>query len=197
MRKLRILVDMDNIIVDMTPRWLAMYNRDHHDNVTMEDLKTWHISKHVKIGDKIHDYLYQERFFLDAPPMNGAIPTLRCLQEEGHHVVIVSAPSWPGNSATDKITWVREKMPWFNKRDIFLGHHKFMVKGDVFIDDSPENIRLYRQEWGPAARIMTIVHPFSGPAKHMVDVYAESYKNPMQAWAIIKAEIDKLADQET
>lgn len=196
MRRLRILVDMDNIIVDMTPKWLKMYNRDHHDNVTMEDLKTWHISKHVKIGDKIHDYLYQERFFLDVPPMNGAIPTLRCLHEEGHHVRVVSAPSWPGNSATDKISWCREWMPWLNKRHISLMHEKYMLKGDVFIDDSPENIRLYREEWGQKAKIMTIVHPFSEPARPLVDVYAESYKNPIQAWAIIKAAIDKVADEE-
>lgn len=194
MKKLRILVDMDNIIVDMTPKWLEMYNRDHDDNVTIDDLKTWHIVNHVKGGNKIYDYLYAEGFFLNVPAVGGALLRLEELHESGHHVCIVSAPSHPGNSASDKITWVRKHMPWMNKRDIFLCHNKYMVKGDVFIDDSPDNIQAYRAHW-PEAKIMTIAYPFNQEVRQLCNVFAESYKQPESAWSIIKTEVDVLAER--
>jgi 5'(3')-deoxyribonucleotidase len=194
MRKLRILVDMDNIVVDLTQKWLDLYNRDHGDNVTIDDLKTWHIANHVRIKHNIHEYLYSERFFLDVEPMDGALNALKAFHDDGHHVVIVSAPSHPGNSASDKITWIREKMPWFNKRDIILGHHKHFVKGDVFIDDSPDNIRAYRAAW-PDSKIMTIAYPFNRVVSQLCDVFAEDYKKSAQAWLTILDEVDKFAER--
>jgi hypothetical protein len=142
----------------------------------------------------MNDYLYSERFFLDVDPIPGAIETIKEWKEEGHEVIIVSAPSWPGNSATDKITWVKERMPFFNKRDMFLGHHKWMIRGDILIDDSPDNIKLHRQEWGTQTRIMTIAYPFNEPVKHLVDVFALDYLNPLKAWAELKLAVERLAN---
>lgn len=175
---------MDSIIVSLTQKWLDMYNRDHGDKVTMEDIKTWDISNHVKIGQKINDYLYMDGFFLDVPAVEGAIETLQKIIALGHHVFIVSAPSWPGNSASDKITWVRRHLPFINKRDIFLCHHKYMVKGDILIDDSPGNLKLYKQHW-PLARTMTISYPYNETMRGLVDVHADGYADPKKAWNTI------------
>lgn len=194
-KKFKILVDMDAIVVALTEKWLALYNKDHNDTVTIEDLKTWNIYNHVKIGQRMNDYLYSDRFFLDVDPIPGAIEAVRHLMLD-HHVYIVSAPSWPGNSASDKISWVKKHMPFFNKRDIFLGHHKHMIKGDILIDDSPDNIRAYRAEWGTQARIMTIAYPYNKPVESLTDVYAESYKQPEQAWFFIREAVARASRNE-
>lgn len=191
MQKLDVLIDMDAIIVALTQKWLGFYNRDHNDTVKVSDLKNWNVSKHVKIGQKINDYLYGPDFFLDVDALEGAIEYVEKIKNLGHNVVIVSSPSWPGNSATDKISWVKKNMPYFNKRDIFLCHHKHMIKGDIFIDDSPDNITLYRQHW-PNAKIMTIAYPYNEAVKHLVDVYAEGYADTKTAWATIFKAIDEL-----
>lgn len=194
MKRLRILVDMDNIVVDLTQKWLDQYNKDHNDNVTIDDLKTWHIAHHVKVPQSVmHGYLYSDRFFLDVEPMEGAIEALEELHSMKHHVCILSAPSHPGNSATDKITWIKDHMSWFNKRDIFLGHHKHFVKGDWFVDDSPDNIRAYRAEW-PTSKIATIAYPFNREVRQLCDVFAESYKQSAQAWREIVANIKRHAE---
>lgn len=191
MNTLKILVDMDSIIVALTQKWLNLYNKDHDDTVTLEHLKTWNVASHVKIGQKINDYLYTEGFFLDVPAMEGAIETLKKIQDLGHEVYIVSAPSWPGNSASDKITWARKNLPFINKRDIFLCHHKHMVKGDVFIDDSPDNLKLYRQHW-PTAITMTIAYPYNESMKGLVDVHADGYADSKKAWNTIFEAIESL-----
>lgn len=190
MKHLRILCDLDAIVADLTKKWLEHYNRDHSDSVTKEDITSWHMANHVKIGEDVHKYLYEPGFFLDLEPLPGAIESLRAMKESGHHVVIVSAPSWPGTSAQDKISWVKKHLPFLNKRDIFLGHHKHMLKGDVFIDDSPTNITAYRKEWGAAARIMTIAHPYNESVKSLVNVFADGYKDTAKAWDTIRRAID-------
>lgn len=175
---------MDSIIVSLTQTWLDAYNKDHEDTVTMEDIKTWNVSNHVKIGQKINDYLYKDGFFLDLPAIEGAIETLKKIQDLGHNVYIVSSPSWPGTSASDKITWARKHLPFINKRNIFLCHQKHMVKGDILIDDSPDNLKMYKQHW-PAARTMTIAYPYNALMKGLVDVHADDYADPKKAWNTI------------
>ncbi len=185
-----ILCDMDGIVVDLTKKWLATYNRDHDDNLTIADLTEWELSKHTKKGAKINDYLYSPNFFLDVDPIYGAIEGLKELQDAGHHVVILSAPSWPGNSATDKISWIKKHAPFLNKRDIILGHNKFLVKGDVLIDDSPTNIQSYRAHW-PTSKIMTIAYPFNQKVRQLCDVYAEGFNDTKAAWTTIVSEINR------
>lgn len=195
-KRKRVLVDLDNITVDLTKKWLDLYNRDFGDTLTVADITSWHIANHVKCSqEEMHEYLYSDRFFLDVEPMPGAIEALKEIHDavdaEGKprfHLLIVSAPSHPGNSATDKITWVRERMPWFNKRDISLMHHKHMLDGDWLVDDSPDNIRAYRAE-RPTAKIATIAYPFNREVRQLCDVFAESYWQSAQAWREIVSSI--------
>lgn len=198
MKPLRILCDLDAIVADLTKKWLERYNRDYADNVTKEDNKHSRMERNVKIGEKIIDYLYEDGFFRDLEPLPGAIKSLRALWDDGHQIVIASAPSWPGTSAQDKISWVREHLPFIKKRSIFLGHEKYMLKGDIFIDDSPDNIKQYRDEWDQykqwhQPKIMTIAHPYNESIRDIVDVYAQSYKNTEIAWGTILKAIHKVA----
>lgn len=183
---------MDGIVVNLTKKWLNMYNKDHDDNLTIDDLKEWELSKSVKKGAKINDYLYTPNFFLDVDPIDGALQGLKALQDAGHHVVILSAPSWPGNSASDKISWMRKHAPFINKRDIILGHNKFLVRGDVLIDDSPTNIQSYRAHW-PSATIMTISYPFNQSVKQLCDVFAESHLDTRAAWDTLVTAVNSVA----
>lgn len=192
-KKLTILVDMDSIIVALTQKWLELYNAEHGDTVIMSDVKKWDMSHNVKIGQDIYKYLYRPGLFEEAQPLPGALEALKEIHKKGHHIVIVSAPSHPGNSASAKISWIRQHMPWFNKRDIILGHHKHLVKGDVFIDDSPDNIELYRRHWKDST-IMTIAYPYNEEVKTLVDIYAEDFQNTEKAWARITGEIQLVAN---
>lgn len=180
---------MDGIIVNLTQKWLNLYNRDHDAQLEIADIKEWELSKSVKKGVKINDYLYTPNFFLDVDPIEGALEGLKAIQDAGHHLVILSAPSWPGNSATDKITWMQRHAPFVNKRDIILGHNKFLVRGDILIDDSPTNIQSYRAHW-PLAKIMTIAYPFNQKVRQLCDVFAEGFSNTKNAWKTIVSEIN-------
>ena len=192
-RSLRILCDMDSIIVNMSQKWIDLYNKDHNEKMTMDDVKNWDMAHNVKIGEKIYEYLYSHEFFLNVDPIEGALEALQTFQKEGHHLVIASAPSWPGNSASDKLSWLKKHAPFINKRDVMLGHNKYMLKGDVLIDDSPDNIESYFKHW-PQADIMTIAYPYNASVAGLTSVYAESYKDTKSAWKQIVEGVEKLSN---
>lgn len=182
---------MDSIITDLTHHWLSRYNADHGDNKTKADITDWQMHTCIPIKFKIYDYLYEPGFFADLPAIPGALVALESLVKLGHNIIVASAPSWPGTSASDKISWIQKHAPFIHKRNMMLGHHKYLLKGDVFIDDSPTNIEDYRAAW-PETPIMTIAHPYNQHIKPLTNVFAEDYAHTEVAWAAILEAITKI-----
>lgn len=190
MKKLRILLDLDAILVDLLSEWLAWYNQQWKDNLTIEDITSWHIHDHVKCGNRIYEFFRGSKNYEKAKVIPGAAKAVRALHEDGHEIFIVSASS--GSTAKSKHVHVGRVAEYLPSERIILAHRKDVVKGDVFIDDSPDNLRAYRAAW-PAAKVMTIAYPYNRPLKDQVDVFAESYAQPEQAWEQIYTAIQKHA----
>lgn len=190
MRKLTILCDMDEIIVDLLGHWLNLYHVDSGHLVHKGQVDMWEMEKLLPPGtppEAILKYLKQPGFFLKAPPMPGAIESIRLLMSYGHEVIIVTSQAGH-ESAAEKLYWIEEHMPFFPMKNIFLGHLKYKVKGDVLIDDGPHNIEPYRKNW-PNSFIATIALPYNRRVKHLCDVYAEDWSTPETAWDTIREEI--------
>jgi 5'-nucleotidase len=190
--KLRILCDLDEITAQLLKKWLAKYNADHNDTLDINTVVWDGLKKQSKIGDKIYEYLHQPGFFADLEPVDGAIEALKEFKDDGHHVVILSAPSYPGSSAVDKLDWIHKHLPFIHKRDVMLGWHKFMMKGDVLIDDSPVNIKEYRKAW-PDAHILTIAYNHNKEVAHLTNLYAHDANNTAAAWKAIRGYVKGIA----
>ncbi len=182
MKRLTLLVDMDDIVVDLQPSWFAAYNRGWNDHVTPEMMTDWDVSRFAKHGKAIFEPLGWRDFFRELPEMPGAVAALRELQDEGHDVHLVSAA--PNAEAhKGKVEWVfADHMPWLPKKNLWLGHRKAMLRGDVLFDDGPHNLLDYRAAW-PGARIATIEHPYNRHALASCDLVAGHYTEPEAAWA--------------
>lgn len=86
-------VDVDDVVLDLVGEWIGLYNADHGDTLTIDDVKTWTISDVVKAecGTKIYDYLKHPTLYETMPPVEGAIEGVRALREMGHRVVFVTS----------------------------------------------------------------------------------------------------------
>ena len=190
MKKLTILCDLDEIAACLLDKWLGEYNEDNNDNVTVSKLTSYKIHAHVKIGEDIYKYIDKDEFFSDLKPMPGAVDALTSLANDGHNVVFASA-HFNADSAKSKIKWVKKHFG-FSHDKVILIHQKFMLRGDVFIDDSPHKIKDYREAW-PHAQILTISYPFNQSVRGIVDLMADDYANPVAAWASILTYIRELS----
>ena len=139
-----IAIDMDDVLNNLMPTWLQLYNRDYGDTRSAIDIVDWDVWKHVKIecGRKIYDY-HTPELFLACSPMPGAQRVTQKLQDDGHDLMVVSA-CWDPEIEAAKRQWLGEHFPWLKQdRCHFVpkGREKREHPADVLIDDGLHNFK--------------------------------------------------------
>lgn len=79
--------------------------------------------------------------FRDLKPIKGAIEAVNMLLDAtNYNVYFLSTAPWDNPSAwTDKRLWIEEQFGNKINRRLILTHRKDFVKGDILIDDRPNN----------------------------------------------------------
>lgn len=172
-----LLFDLDGICCNLMKKWLAVYNRDYHDNLRPEDITSWDWEKFVKpeCGKRIYHYLNRPGFFADLEPIEGCVESLERLAAICELVVVTASPR---QAAGDKIAWVRRHLPMVPRGNIVITHRKDLVRGDFMFDDAPKNLANH-----PAIRIM-MDYPYN---RHFHDCYR------VHSWAEAERLIRRLA----
>lgn len=187
---MRILVDMDDTIVDMTPTWYDIYNRENNFNLTRESVKSWDTHKYVPTGKAIFEILKRPGFFRHLPAIPGALEAVEELMRDGHQVYLVTAAF--SEAASDKMLWVEQYMPWFPMKNIVVTHSKYLLRADVLIDDGPHNIIEFRES-NPRAYIATIEYEYNKVARDSADLMVPGHKDFLGAWSKILECVRKYA----
>ncbi len=188
-KKLTILVDLDSITADLQEKWYEAYNAEYDDNITNDDILTWDTHKYVKpeCGKRIYKY-FTPSLFKSLNPIKGAIKGLKALVDAGHEVVFVTAS--PKGCSEAKFSWVKEHCPFI--KEVIMAHKKYLILGDVLIDDSPSNIISYR-EHHPHANIFTIAYPYNESVEGLTDLRLGSWRDTEAAWEGFVKAIEELA----
>ncbi len=191
MKKLTILCDLDGIVADLLGEWIRRANELHGTDIKLEQVDRWDIHECVPMGHAIYKLLTPS-LFAAIKPVPGAVEALKSFHDAGHDVTIVTASASDPGTAAAKIAWVREYLPWMDRKDVFIGHKKHLIRGDVLIDDSPENILAYRKAW-PDAQIVTIAYPYNAEVRFVTNFRAHSHQHFASAWSSIRSYVDALA----
>ncbi len=141
--KLRILIDMDNVVAGLLEKWLFVYNSKYADNLTAADISTWQIDNHTtKCSIKqFYELIEPNGFFAELDVLPDAIEVTKRLQDKGHELYFVTAT--PHNAPTagyDKYLWCNTYFPHIGMSNVIMSHKKDMIKGDLLLDDGPINL---------------------------------------------------------
>jgi len=149
MRKPRILLDCDGVLttsfVDRVCEILRANNHDAHPH----HIEQWDIMKHFKIPkhaeETIYEKMEQKGVAFDFEPAPGAVEFVRELHTWAD-VYVVTSPMGGKHWPHDRQRWLKH---WF---DIPANHvlnikHKFVVKGDVLVDDKLSNLTEWHMEF--------------------------------------------------
>lgn len=183
MKKLRIIVDLDSIVVDFMEGLWDSIEAEHGIRGTTDTVTDFY-GLHKGLPDDFkgdtNSHFHRPGFFEGLQPLAGAIEGLKRLTAAGHEIVIASSHCTP-HSAAEKILWCKEQLPFVDQKKIFIGHSKYMISGDVLIDDHIANAKAFR-EAQPNALILTIAYPYN---KDDGDVYhqrVDGHRDPGKAW---------------
>ena len=134
---MRILVDMDNIIVDWLGACLELFDMPPHykeraDDYSMAGLFTdghW---------EMIDEAMHRTGWWIGLPFLApNVLDILRGWKRIGYEVIILSHP-WCAESAAGKHEWVKRRLPFLGPDHLVLAKHKHWLNGDILIDDRSE-----------------------------------------------------------
>ena len=139
MKRLTILFDADDVLENLVECWVNALNDKYGLAVKIEDIKSWSISDFFPIErKKVYSILFEKSLWESLSAKTNAVSTLKRLKEEGHTVKIVTN-SHPETVAV-KCRWIVANFPFLSWRDIIIAADKQLIRGDVLIDDKPENL---------------------------------------------------------
>ena len=141
MKRLTILIDMDDTIENLCDVWVDYLNKRYDTHVLTEDLTNWDMSKNFsKLSqDQIYEPLSERRFWNLVKPLPGAVENILKLKQLGHNILIVTAAS--PDSVRLKLECVLFRyFPYIRYKNVIITSQKQLIMGDILIDDAPHNL---------------------------------------------------------
>lgn len=138
---------MDEVMADALSEHLLRYNRDHNENLTLDDLHGRAIWDVVGIDrhNSLESYLRSEDFFESLAVMPESQRVMRRLQED-YEVFIATAAMEVPTSFHQKFRWLEKHFPFIPPSHIVYCGDKGIIHADFLIDDNPRQLRRFRGE---------------------------------------------------
>lgn len=139
---MKILCDMDGVIADFLTMFVEDYNKVAHTSFKADEVSDFYLEK-CGFDKTISKNIYGNYgFFRNLKPIHGAVEGIQKLMNIGHEVYICTAVPFNKGCFDGKIAWLSEHMPWFPLDNFIATKSKFMIDGDVIIDDGIHNLNI-------------------------------------------------------
>jgi len=143
--RLRIAVDMDEVIADSFSKHLRHYNEQTGENLTREmvsqnGLKPLIPDQHRETYNRVP---FADNFFGDLELIDGSRTALEKLNQQ-HDVFITSAAMDVPTSFDAKYKWMEKHFPFIPPARIVFCGDKHIINADVLIDDRSRHFKKFR-----------------------------------------------------
>lgn len=144
-RRLRVAIDMDEVIADSIGKHLRAYNDTFDEQLSRADLAGCGIEGAVPDGRvaAVNALLEAPGFFRDFEVVPGSCEAIRVLSER-YEVFIASAAMEVPSSFADKYAWLREHFPFVPPSHLVFCGDKAILDADYLIDDTPRHFKGFR-----------------------------------------------------
>lgn len=146
--------DVDDCVANLSDVWIARYNKDWHDNLKINQITNWDVSRFVKpeLGKNVFKYFEMPDLYDEIIPVKGAKEGVAELRKMGHRIVFVT--SMTEGCAGRKYKWLKQ-YGFIDRIDDYVEmRDKSLLYADCLIDDNWSNISgfkfcgiLYDRPW--------------------------------------------------
>ena len=143
-RRLRIAIDMDEVMADALTEHLRRYNTAYGANVRPIDLHGRHLEETVPPEQRTAvEAMYDASFFAVLDVMPGCLEVVRDLASR-HDILIVTAAMDVPCSFDAKFRWLERHFPFIPASNIVFCGDKGLVDADYLIDDRPRHFPRFK-----------------------------------------------------
>lgn len=174
--------DVDGVLGDFHSVFLGIGNKLLGKNYRHEDATTWDIDEVFgPDSDKIWKVINTTpKLVQNMPVYKEWLELLQVLGQLGHRINIVTSP------VVTSPYWMFERYTWlfglgFTEEQIFMGTDKEYLRGDVLVEDKPENCERWVKENRGLA--LLVDRPWNASAQLTKNVIRT--KSPVEARAFI------------
>lgn len=151
-----VLLDFDDVLFDFLGTVNRKYNEITGETLSVNDYKTWDLSE---TGD-IHIYMQiikDPNLWFDMPEKAGAMEAVQELINDGRWNVFICTACTTLQEYVVKVGLIEQKIPRFDTSKILNITDKYLIRGDVLIDDKVENLdKSFR--YGTKGILMSMPH---------------------------------------
>ena len=133
-----VLFDMDDVITDCLGGLIDEWNSQNNTNFKRKDVNKWDIDSCLGAG--AHKIFFQKGFFRNLKVKNGSVKVIQELIESTRYDIYIVTACQSVQEIEEKILWLEEHIPGFNLKRFIACREKYMIRGDVIIDDRTENL---------------------------------------------------------
>jgi 5'-nucleotidase len=146
------LIDMDDVLADFDGEFYRRWNERHPERkiVPPEERKHFYIKNELpaEYGPLVSEINSEKGFILALPEIDGGVAGVNELLNAGNEVYICTAPlDKYHNCVLEKYEWVEQHMGFDWTKRLILTKDKYLVRGDILIDDKPDIKFAERAVW--------------------------------------------------
>lgn len=140
-----IFVDMDDVLADTYGKHIELYNKEHQQKLHINQISSGEMWQNVpeEFHPSIRQHALRSGFFRDLEPIKDAIQVMEALYNK-HEVYIATAATQFPNSLIEKSQWLAEHMPFITWQHQIMCGDKFILDGDLLIDDRIYNLEHFK-----------------------------------------------------
>ena len=137
--KYLIAVDLDGVLWDLVNPWIKKYNQITKEDVKVENLKSYQISKYVEHSGILWYLLEMSDFWDNVWPYNCTKEAIAKLQaRDDIELVVLTNSSY--KTAHHKFKRLFDVLPMLKCEDIIIAEKKHLIAADYLIDDYENNL---------------------------------------------------------
>ncbi|UUZ79630.1 hypothetical protein LJK88_31595 [Paenibacillus sp. P26] len=139
----RIAIDMDEVVADFNTKHLRVFNRDYHENLTVNDLMGTRLRElRPHLQKEIIAYLQDPTFFRDLDVMKDSQQVIRELSERYEVFITTAAMEFPASFGA-KYEWLKEHFGFLNDMNFVFCGDKSIIHADYLIDDNARHFKRF------------------------------------------------------
>ncbi|HEX3354441.1 MAG: 5' nucleotidase, NT5C type [Terriglobales bacterium] len=144
-RRLRIAVDMDEVIADSFSKHLSWYNQRTASNLTPEMVASKGLGSLIsrERWEQFAGIPHEDGFFADLELVPGSHEALLQLSRD-HDIYIASAAMEVPSSFDAKFKWLQKNFPFIPTSQIVFCGDKNVINADVLVDDRSRHFKQFR-----------------------------------------------------
>jgi 5'(3')-deoxyribonucleotidase len=151
---------MDGVLYPWTETFLSLYRELSGEVLPTNFRHCWHFDDQLPNTTVKYTVTHSSRLWTEGVAYPGALEGLRILCSN-HDTYIATHPGpRPDIAVPGKVQWLTRHAPWFDLEHLICIKHKYLLRGDVLIEDRLRNLVSWKAV-NPQGIALLVVRPWN------------------------------------